>query len=131
EKTVRQRRVFWNEETDDVLHRWLVERVNGGGESDWLFAYEWNGKERHLTPRSVQRMMKRVLRQAGIERKLSPHSFRHALIHRLAAMGVPDALIAQVVGHTSPHSISHYTKLSRPEFEEVARKQFRRLAMAA
>lgn len=131
EKSVKQRRVFWNEQTDEVLQRWIVARVNSGATSDWLFAIDHQGEEKQLTTRSVQRMMQRVLGRAGIGRKLSPHSFRHALIHRLAALGVPDAVIAQVVGHGSPHSISHYTKLSRPEYEEVARKQFRSLAFAA
>lgn len=130
EKTVQRRRVFWNPETDDVLHLWIVHRLNCGATTDWLFVCE--GKpELRLTTRSVQRMVKWAAKNAGIARKLSPHSFRHALIHRLAKLGVPDALIAQVVGHGSPHSISHYTKLSRPEFEEIARKQFRAFALAA
>ena len=131
EKTVQRRRVFWNPETDDVLHRWIVERVNSGASSDWLFVYEGAEAEQRMTTRCVQRMVKRVAKEAEIARRISPHSFRHALIHRLAKLGVPDALIAQIVGHGSPHSISHYTKLSRPEFEEIARKQFREMALAA
>ena len=77
-----------------------------------------------LAVKTVQRMMRRVTREVGIDRKLTPHSFRHAFVHRLARLGVPDALIAQAVGHSTPFSVSHYTKLSRPELEEVARKQF-------
>ena len=133
EKTVQKRRVFWNAETDDVLNRLIVQRVNAGARTDWLFVRKAKGKGKrdHLSAKSVQRMMKKVLDEVGIERRLSPHSFRHAFIHRLAKMGVPDALIAQAVGHGSPHSISHYTKLSRPELEDIARRQFREFAAAA
>lgn len=130
EKTVQRRRVFWNPETDDVLHQWVIRRLNAGASTDWVFVCEGEHEHR-LTTRSIQRMVKLTAMKAGISRKLSPHSFRHALIHRLAKLGVPDALIAQVVGHGSPHSISHYTKLSRPEFEEIARKQFREFALTA
>ena len=131
EKSVQRRRVFWNPETDDVLHRLLVQRVNAGAGTDWLFVAGERPSERQLLSRNVQRMMKRVTKQAGIGRRVTPHSFRHALIHRLAMLGVPDAVIARVVGHGSPHSISHYTQLSRPEFREIAQKQFRAFALAA
>lgn len=132
EKTVERRRVFWNRDTDEILHRHLVERINRGAETDWLFASKnKSGEERSLTTRSVQRIVSETAKAAGIERKISPHSFRHGYIHRLAAMSVPDAIIAQLVGHTTPHTIAHYTKLSRPEFKDFASRQFRQLPAAA
>lgn len=130
EKTVRRRRVFWNQDTDDVLQRYLVNRINEGPDSDWLFAGRTPGKD-HLNRRTIERMIKDTCKKAGITRKLTPHSFRHAFIHRMAALGTPDAIIAQLVGHSSTDSISHYTKLSRPEAERFARLQFSHLALAA
>jgi len=124
EKTDRKRRVFWNADTDDILQRYLVERVNRGPiEADALFVSHSNRHGKAITGRSVARMLKGVLRRSGIAKRLSPHSFRHAFIHRLAKLGVPDAIIAQLVGHGSPNAISNYTKLSRPEFKEYAHRQ--------
>lgn len=115
EKTIHNRRVFWNRDTDDVLHAYIVERINNGPkDSELLFP---------ICQRSIGRRFRQVLKMVGITRKLVPHSFRHAFIHRLARLGVVDAMIAQLVGHVSPHSISHYTKLSRPEFKEYALRQ--------
>lgn len=132
EKTQRRRRVFWNVDTDEILHQLIVERVNQSDGSDWIFVSR-QGREgdKPLTTRSVQRMIEATARAAGIARHLTPHSFRHAYIHRLAALGAPDAIIAQLVGHTTPHTISHYTKLSRVEFEQAARQQFRQPPVAA
>ncbi len=124
EKTVQRRQIFWNKDTDEVLQRYLVQRINGKVKTDWMFVRQSGKPERALTTRSVQRIMELTCNAAGIKRHLSPHSFRHAFIHRLAALGVPDAIIAQLVGHSSPLTISHYTKLSRVEFEQFARKQF-------
>lgn len=124
EKTIRERRVFWNGDTDNVLQRYLVERVNHGpSDCDALFAASDPNASRALSVRAVQHMLKRVLSAAGISRRLSPHSFRHAFVHRLAKLGVPDAIIAQLVGHSTPNSIANYTKLSRPEFREYANRQ--------
>lgn len=124
EKTVTLRKIFWNQDTDDALHQYIAERFSRNSETDWLFVGSFGAGERPLTTRSVQRVITEACRKAGIERHLSPHSFRHAFIHRLAALGVPDAIIAQLVGHSTPHTISHYTKLSRPEAEGFARRQF-------
>ncbi len=125
EKTIRLRRVYWNPETDAVLHRYLVERINVGPEdTEFLFATKrMNAKSGSLSSRSVQRSFQRILSLAGINRKLCPHSFRHSFIQRLAKLGVPDAIISQLVGHSTPLTISHYTKLSRPELAGIARRQ--------
>ena len=124
EKTVRDRRVFWNPVTDLALQQYLVERINHGtAECDALFVGDRNVSDRALSRRAVESMLKRTLGRAGIQKKLCPHSFRHAFIHRLARLSVPDAIIAQLVGHSTPATISHYTKLSRPEFREYAEKQ--------
>jgi len=124
EKSRRNRRVFWNIDTDDVLQALLVERVNGNLGTEALFVAQRDLRECPLRTRSIQRIIEDTARLAGIARHICPHSFRHAFIHRLAKLSVPDALIAQLVGHVTPHTIAHYTKLSRPDLEAVARKQF-------
>ncbi len=126
EKTVRDRRVFWNPDTDLILQQYLVERINHGpAECDALFVADGRFADRVISRRSVERMLRQTLVHAGIQTKLCPHSFRHAFIHRLARLSVPDAIIAQLVGHSTPATIAHYTKLSRPEFREYAEKQLR------
>jgi integrase/recombinase XerD len=124
EKTVRRRRVFWNADTDLVLQQYLVERVNHGpSELDALFVVNSPRTKKALSARTVERIVTEGMARIGVRRGLCPHSFRHAFIHRLAKLGVPDAIIAQLVGHGTPHSISHYTALSRPEFKDYAQKQ--------
>jgi integrase/recombinase XerD len=124
EKTVRERRIFWNPDTDGVLQQYVVERVNHGpSDSDALFVTDCNGTSGPTSRRSVERIVKSAAEKAGITRRLCPHSFRHAFIHRLAKLSVPDAIIAQLVGHSTPGTIAHYTKLSRPEFHEYALRQ--------
>ncbi len=125
EKTIRFRRVYWNPDTDVILHNYLVERINSGPkDTEFLFATKRMGtSSRALNNRSVQRMFRRALKLSNIPRKLCLHSFRHSFIHRLAKLGVPDAIIAQLVGHSTPLTISHYTKLSRPELAGIARRQ--------
>ena len=131
EKTVQRRQVFWNMDTDEVLHRLIVQRINSRAPTDWLFVGKSGTGEKPLTTRAVQRIIQNACKLAGIKGHLSPHSFRHGFIHRLAFLGTPDAIIAQLVGHSTPFTIAHYTKLSRPEFSDYARRQFQAQALVA
>jgi integrase/recombinase XerD len=124
EKTIRQRRIFWNADTDNVLQQYLVERVNQGPvEIDAVFITQYRRTARPIGRRSVERILKEAAQKAGITKKVCLHSFRHSFIHRLAKLSVPDAIIAQLVGHSTPGTIAHYTKLSRPEFKDYAVRQ--------
>ena len=130
EKSKVLRRVFWSEETDTLLRRHIASRQKAAATiSDMLFVAAPRYGTQAYTRRSVARMLSSVASKVGIDSKIVPHSFRHAFVHRLANAGTPDALIAQMVGHSTPTTISHYTKLSRPEMEHIARKQF--IALAA
>lgn len=124
-----QRSVFWNHDTDDVLQRYLTERVNAGPDTCWVIPGQVSG--RHMTGRNIERIVKAAVDQAGLKSRITPHSFRHAFIHRMSALGTPDAIIMQLVGHKTPQAVAHYTILSRPEGEWYARRQFASPALAA
>lgn len=123
EKTVRQRRVFWTSETDEVVQRYLASRKAMNNETKALFVGIGGGQAGfRLSCRSVERVIKQLCKRAQVTDRICPHSFRHAFIHRMARKGLPDAIIARMVGHTTPHTVSHYTQLSRPEMEAFYRE---------
>lgn len=126
EKTVEERRIFWTKQTDAVLRRYLEIRREFGANDPALFVAIGHGNissrnQRRLSARSIERIVKQSCQRAGVTEKVCPHSFRHAFIHRMARKGTPDAIIARMVGHSTPHTIAHYTKLSRPEMEAFYR----------
>ncbi len=119
EKTVTDRHVFWSGETERAIRSYLELRRQGGEEigrgSPLLRGAKCGGR---LTGRAVQRRLKRYCSGAQIEEKICPHSFRHAFIHRMAKKGVPDSVTSVLVGHTSPITVAHYTRLNA--FEQRA-----------
>ena len=127
EKTTRRRRVFWTTETDQILREYLKARSeikNRVSVTNALFFGLSRNESERITSRSIQRMVKEMAKLAKIDRAISPHSFRHGFIHRLAKKGVPDAVIAYLVGHSTPLTIAHYTKLSRPEIKDAYQLSF-------
>src|SRR5258707_8988732 len=129
EKSKILRRVFWSDETNGFMRRHVATRgIEGAQFDDMLFVPAPKYGSEALNARSVQRMLRRGATSAGIAGRVVPHSFRHSYIHRLASVGTPDAVIAQMIGHRPPLPIPHYPKLSRPEMQSVANQRFVEIA---
>lgn len=65
-----------------------------------------------MTRFEVWRMVKRVGREAGIEKPLSPHSFRHAFATHLLNRDANLRIIQEMLGHASITTTDRYTQVS-------------------
>jgi site-specific recombinase XerD len=70
---------------------------------------------------SIIRMLDRYARQAGIERKVTPHAMRHSFATHLVDEGVDIRLIQEMLGHESPATTQRYTHISQARLHEVVR----------
>ncbi len=70
---------------------------------------------------SIIRMLDRYARQAGIERKVTPHAMRHSFATHLVDEGVDIRLIQEMLGHESPATTQRYTHVSQARLHEVVR----------
>jgi integrase/recombinase XerD len=66
-------------------------------------------------------MLDRYARQAGIERKVTPHALRHSFATHLVDVGVDIRLIQELLGHESPATTQRYTHVSQARLHEVVR----------
>ncbi len=72
-------------------------KVEGG----WVEGAARNYLPGPLSRRTVLDIVKRLAREAGVERKVSPHSFRHFYATYLAVTGTDPIKIQQRLGHSS------------------------------
>ncbi len=72
-----------------------------------------------LTPRSIQRMMKRWLAAAGLSPELSPHKIRHSFATHLLVHGADLRTVQELMGHASPTSTQIYTHLAPERLAET------------
>jgi site-specific recombinase XerD len=70
---------------------------------------------------SIIRMLDRCAKQAGIERKVTPHALRHSFATHLVDEGVDIRLIQEMLGHESPSTTQRYTHVSQTRLHEVVR----------
>jgi site-specific recombinase XerD len=83
----------------------------------WLFPGE--RQDRHLTTRSVQRVVERAARQAGIAKHVTPHTLRHSFATHLLEGGTNLRIIQELLGHESTHTTQIYTHVARTTLETI------------
>ena len=67
---------------------------------------------------AIREIVKRYAREAGIEKRIYPHLFRHQLLTHLARKGVIDTKVQVISGHGDRKSLALYQELSLADVEE-------------
>jgi integrase/recombinase XerD len=78
------------------------------------------GKDKPLTTRSVQNIVKKYVRAAGITKAISPHSIRHTVGTNMAVNEAPLLVIQQFLGHSDPKTTMRYIRRA----EELATQAY-------
>jgi integrase/recombinase XerD len=78
------------------------------------------GKDKPLTTRSVQNIVKKYVRAAGITKAISPHSIRHTVGTNMAINEAPLLVIQQFLGHADPKTTLRYIRRA----EELATRAY-------
>lgn len=84
---------------------------------DWLFPGRWS--DRPITPTSVRKACTKICRDAGLKKKLNPHSLRHAFATHLLEDGADVRTVQLLLGHRSLSTTSRYTHLSTQHLRAV------------
>ncbi len=78
------------------------------------------GTDKPLTTRSIQNIIKKYVRAAGITKPISPHSIRHTVGTNMAMNEAPLLVIQQFLGHSDPKTTLRYVRRA----EELAAKAY-------
>ncbi|MDO8425056.1 MAG: tyrosine-type recombinase/integrase [bacterium] len=82
--------------------------------------------EQPLTSRSVERLVAKYARQAGIVKPVHPHTLRHSFATDLLRGGAQLRDVQAMLGHSSITTTQVYTHVTNPQLRATHRKHHRR-----
>jgi integron integrase len=92
---------------------------NAGREWAWQFVFPASGYSReprtgenlrhHVQPSKIQKAIRQAARQAGVEKPVSPHTFRHCFATHLLQSGYDIRTVQERLGHKDVRTTMIYT----------------------
>lgn len=73
----------------------------------------------HITPRSIQRLVQRYARIAGLTKKVTPHVMRHSFATDLLMNGADIRSVQSLLGHASITTTQIYTHITNQQLRDV------------
>ncbi len=119
----KERVVFLSGSAREAIAKYLKNRkdsyiplfIHIGGTHD---EYE-DGEYMRLTPRSIQRLIKKYAKQAGITKDVTPHVIRHSFATDLLINGADIRSVQSMLGHSSITTTQLYTHVTNKQLREV------------
>jgi integrase/recombinase XerC len=118
-KGSKERTVFFGSNASSALHTYLRTRnelVAEGENPTWLFL---NSRGKRLSETRIRQILDQYLKKLGMQKKISPHAFRHSFATHLLNAGADLRWIQELLGHSSLSTTQKYTHLNVQQLLET------------
>lgn len=116
--------VFLSDEAKKWIKKYQDKRVDT---SPYLFVSHDRAKQGRkntgpLTPRSVERLVKRYAKEAGITKRITPHTLRHTFATDIMMAGADVRAVQELLGHASITTTQIYTHITNKQLKSIHKK---------
>ncbi len=125
-KSQKDRPVFISDEAAAWIEQYLAKRADNTKPLFIRYSgskkVDNSGNFTRLTARSVQRMVARYAKMAGITKHVSPHTLRHSFATDLLMNGADLRSVQAMLGHSNIATTQIYTHVTDPHLKEIHSK---------
>lgn len=122
-KGQKDRPIFISENVVEWIERYLDKRadtltplfINNSGKN----SASLSGDYKRLSARSVQRMVEKYAKSAGITKHVSPHTLRHSFATDLLMNGADLRSVQAMLGHSNVATTQIYTHVTDPHLKKI------------
>lgn len=117
-KGSKERIVIYNNHTSKALSKYLSDGYNKFNKknSDFLILNKDGDK---LSERYVRNIVNKLVRKAGLNIKISPHTLRHTFATDLLEEGADLVTVKELLGHESLNTTSIYTHITNEQIKKT------------
>lgn len=103
----------------DILRKYYEENEPEIKKSGYFFI---NNRGKRYTEQSIRLMLKKYTLKAGIQRKITPHMFRHSFATYLIEESVDVSCVQQILGHSSIKTTQIYIHVAAKKQADILRE---------
>lgn len=122
-KGQKDRPIFISQEAADWIEKYLNMRQDNANplfiRYSGIKKADTSGNFQRLTARSVQRMVARYAKLAGVTKHVSPHTLRHSFATDLLMNGADLRSVQAMLGHSNISTTQIYTHVTDPHLKAV------------
>jgi integrase/recombinase XerD len=102
-----------------IIPKMLTEEIKKLVENKDYDSYIFDSHNGHLSSRSIQEIIKKAAKRAGIRKRVHPHTLRHSYATHLIENGYDIAAVQSLLGHNSPNTTMIYLHTAAPTLLKV------------
>lgn len=115
-----------NKEVLELLRKYYEANKESINKSGYFFT---NSRDRRFSEQSIRIMLKKYATGAGIEKKITPHMFRHSVATFLIEEEVDISCVQRILGHSSIKTTQIYIHVAAKKQAEILRDKHPRNKM--